>query len=100
MKTVRNHVVCSPQNIKSSTHLIMCCLIERPLSLMGQFHRKNASRVPKSLGLSLGTREWLCPGMVNETSLFDKICLQSYLIQRVGEILTQRNMSEGFWSSN
>ena len=82
-------------NIESSTHLITCCLIESPSSLMGQFHRKNASQVPKWPGLSLGTREWSCPGMVNETSLFDKIRVQSYLIQRVREILTQRNMSEG-----
>ena len=85
-----------PPNIESCTHSITCCLIESPSSLMGQFHRKNASRVPKSPGLSLGTREWSCPGMVNETSLFDKICVQSYLIQRVREILTQRNTSEGF----
>ena len=87
-------------NIESCTHSITRCLIESPSSLMGQFHRKNASRVPKSPGLSLGTREWSCPGMVNETSLFDKICVQSYLIQRVKEILTQRNTSEGFYSSN
>ena len=89
-----------PPDIESCTHSITCCLIESPSSLMGQFHRKNASRVPKLPGLSLGTREWSCPGMVNGTSLFGKICVQSYLIQRVREILTQRNMSEGFWSSN
>ena len=71
-----------PQNIESCTYWITCCLIESPSSLMGQFHRKNASRVPKLPGLSLGTREWSCPGMVNETSLFDKIHVQSYLIQR------------------
>ena len=82
-------------NIESCTHSITCCLIESPSSLMGQFHRKNASQVPKSPGLSLGTREWSCPGMVSEISLFDKICVQSYLIQRVREILTQRNTSEG-----
>ena len=69
-----NEVLCSlfPPNIESCTHLITCCLIESPLSLMGQFHRKNASRVPKLPGLSLGTREWSCPGMVNEISLFNK----------------------------
>ena len=87
-------------NIESCTHSITCCPIESPSSLIGQFHRKNASRVPKSPGLSLGTREWSWPGMVNETSLYDEICVQSYLIQRVREILTQRNMSEGFYSSN
>ena len=43
----------------------MCCLIESPSSLMGQFQRKNASLVPRSPGLSWGTKEWLCPGMVN-----------------------------------
>ena len=85
-----------PQNMKSCTHSITCCLIESPSSLIGQFHRKNASRVPKSPGLSLGTREWLCPGMLNETSLSGKIYVQSWLIQRVMEILTQRNASEGF----
>ena len=56
--------------------------MESPSSLMGQFHRKKASRVPKSPGLSLGTREWSCPGMVNETSLVDKIRIQFYLIQK------------------
>ena len=40
---------------------------------MGQFHRKNASRVPKSPGLSFGTREWSCPGMLSEIGLFVKI---------------------------
>ena len=70
--------------------------MDSPSFLMGQFHRKNASRVPKSPGLSLGTREWSCPGMVNKTSLFGKICVQSWLIQRVREILAQRNTSEGF----
>ena len=43
--------------------------MESPSSLMGKFHRKKASRVPKLPGLSLGTREWSCPGMVNETSV-------------------------------
>ena len=47
--------------------------MESPSSLMGQFHRKNASRVPKSPGLSLGTIEWSCPGMINEISLTGKI---------------------------
>ena len=47
--------------------------MESPSSWIGQFHRKKASRVPKSIGLSLGTIEWSCPGMVKETSLFDKI---------------------------
>ena len=45
--------------------------MESPSSWIGQFHRKKASRVPKSPGLSLGTIEWLCPGMVKETSSFD-----------------------------
>ena len=40
---------------------------------IGQFHRKKASLVPKSAGLSLGTIEWSCPGMIKETSLSDKI---------------------------
>ena len=70
--------------------------MESPSSLMGQFHRKNASRVPKSPGLSLGTREWSCPGMMNEISLSGKIHIQSSLIQKVREILTQRNMTECF----
>ena len=70
--------------------------MESPSSLMGQFHRKNASRVPKSPGLSLGTREWSCPGMMNEISLTGKICVQSSLIQKVREILTQRNTTERF----
>ena len=96
MKTIRTMTSVSPLNIKSCTHSIMCCLIESPSSLMGQFHRKNASRVPKSPGLSLGTREWSCPGMLNEIGLFGKIYVQSWLIQRVREILTQRNTSEGF----
>ena len=74
--------------------------MESPSSLMGQFHRKKASRVPKSPGLSLGTREWSCPGMMNEIILTGKIHVQSYLIQKVREILTQRNTSECFWSSN
>ena len=100
LKIVKNYAVCFPLNIESCTHSIMCCLIESPSSLIGQFHRKNASRVPKSPGLSLGTREWSCPGMLNETDLSDKICVQSWLIQRAMEILTQRNTSEGFWSSN
>ena len=56
--------------------------MESPSSLMGQFHRKNASRVPKLPGLSLGTREWSCPGMMNEISLSGKIHVQSYLIQK------------------
>ena len=70
--------------------------MESPSSLMGQFHKKNASRVPKSPGLSLGTREWSCPGMLNEIGLSDKIYVQSWLIQRARKILTQRNTSEGF----
>ena len=47
--------------------------MESPSSWTGQFHRKKASQVPKSPGLSLGTIEWSCPGIVNETSLFDEI---------------------------
>ena len=70
--------------------------MESPSFWIGQFHRKKASRVPKSPGLSLGTIEWSCPGMVKETSLFGKICVQSWIIQRVRGILTQRNTSEGF----
>ena len=70
--------------------------MESPSSLMGQFHRKNASRVPKSPGLSLGTREWSCPGMMNEISLTGKIRVQSSLIQKVREILTQGNTTEHF----
>ena len=31
---------------------------------MGQFQRKNASLVPRSQGLSRGTKEWSCPGIV------------------------------------
>ena len=49
--------------------------MESPSSLMGQFHKKNASQVPKSPGLSFGTREWLCPGMLKEIGLSGKICL-------------------------
>ena len=59
--------------------------MESSSSLMGQFHRKNASQVPKSPGLSLGTREWSCPGMMNEISLIGKIRIQSSLIQKVRE---------------
>ena len=62
-----------PQDIESCTYSITCCLIESPSSLMGQFDRKKASRVPKSPGLSFGRIEWSCPGIVNETSLVDKI---------------------------
>ena len=47
--------------------------MESPSFWIGQFHRKKASRVPKSPGLSLGTIEWSCPGVVKETSLSDKI---------------------------
>ena len=75
MKTIRTMPSVSPLNIKSCTHSITCCLIESPSSLMGQIHRKNASRVPRSPGLSLGTREWSFPGMMNETSLSSKICV-------------------------
>ena len=76
MKTIQNYAVCFPLlNIKSCTYSITCCLIESPSSLMGQFHKKNASRVPKSPGLSLDTREWLCPGMLSEIDLFVKIYL-------------------------
>ena len=71
--------------------------MESPSSWIGQFHRKKASRVPRLPGLSFGTIEWSCPGMVKETSLSDKIRAQSYLIQK-GKTLAQRNMSEGFWS--
>ena len=74
--------------------------MESPSSWIRQFHREKASRVPKSPGLSLGTIEWLCPGMMKETSLFGKIHIQSCLIQRVRKIPTQRNTSEGFWSSD
>ena len=70
--------------------------MESPSSLMGQFHRKNASQVPKLPGLSLGTREWSCPGMMNEISLSGKIRVQSSSIQKVREILTQRNTTECF----
>ena len=47
--------------------------MESPSFWIGQFHRKKASQVPKSPGLSLSTIEWSCPGMVKETSLSDKI---------------------------
>ena len=47
--------------------------MESPSTWIGQFHRKKASQDPKSPGLSLGTIEWSCPGMVKEISLFDKI---------------------------
>ena len=47
--------------------------MESPSSWIGQFHRKKASRVPKSPALSLGTIEWSCPGMVKEISLSDEI---------------------------
>ena len=50
--------------------------MESPSSWIGQFHRKKASRDPKLPGLSLGTIEWSCPGMVNKISLFDKIQVQ------------------------
>ena len=70
--------------------------MESPSFWIGQFYKKKASRVPKSPGLSLGTREWSCPGMMNIISLFGKICIQSWIIQRVRGILTQRNTSEGF----
>ena len=97
MKTIQNYAVCFPLlNIKSCTYSITCCLIESPSSLMGQFHKKNASWVLKLPGLSLGTREWSCPGILNEIGLFSKIYVQSWLIQKVKEILTQRNMTEGF----
>ena len=35
-----------------------------PLSRIGQFHKKKASWVPKSPGLSFGTIEWSCPGIM------------------------------------
>ena len=38
--------------------------MESPSSWIGQFHRKKASRVPRSPGFSLGTIEWSCPGMI------------------------------------
>ena len=38
--------------------------MESPSSWIGQFHKKKASRVPKSPGFSFGTIEWSCPGMV------------------------------------
>ena len=50
--------------------------MESPSSWIGQFHRKKASRVPKLPGLSFGTIEWSCQGMMNETSLVDKIQIQ------------------------
>ena len=76
MKTIQNYAVCFPLlDIKGCTYSTTCCLIESPSSLMGQFHKKNASRVPKSPGLSFGTREWSCPGMLNEIGLSGKIYL-------------------------
>ena len=79
-----------PQDIESCTYSITCCLMESPSSWIRQFHRKKASRDPKLPGLSLGTIEWSCPGIVNETSF----------VNPERKIPTQRNTSEGFWSSN
>ena len=42
--------------------------MDNPSSWIGQFHKKKASRVPKSPGLSLGTIEWLCPGIMKVKS--------------------------------
>ena len=38
--------------------------MESPSFWIGQFHRKKASRVPRSPGFSFGTIEWSCPGMI------------------------------------
>ena len=42
--------------------------MDSPSSWIGQFHKKKASRVPKSPGLSFGTIEWSCPGIMKVKS--------------------------------
>ena len=42
--------------------------MDSPSSRIGQFHKKKASRVPKSPGLSFGTIEWSCPGIMKVKS--------------------------------
>ena len=42
--------------------------MDNPSSWIRQFHKKKASRVPKSPGLSLGTIEWSCPGIMKVKS--------------------------------
>ena len=49
--------------------------MDNPSSRIGQFHKKKASRVPKSPGLSFGTIEWSCPGMVMLVQSDNKNCL-------------------------
>ena len=76
----------------------MCCLIDKPSSMIRQFQRKNASHVPKSPGFSLGTNEWSCPGMIN--------CVGSCtvntgeIIRIVGNYHKLSKASKCFWSSN
>ena len=49
--------------------------MESPSSWIGQFHKKKASRVPRSPGFSFGTIEWSCPGMVMLVKSDNKNCL-------------------------
>ena len=69
--------------------------MESPSSWIGQFHKKKASRVPRSPGFNFGTIEWSCPGMVMLVKSDSKNCLNP---ER--KTLTQRNTSEGYWSSD
>ena len=69
--------------------------MESPSSWIGQFHKKKASRVPRSPGFNFGTIEWSCPGIVMLVKSENKNCL----IQK-GKTLAQRNTSEDFWSSD
>ena len=49
--------------------------MDNPSSRIGQFHKKKASRVPRSPGFSFGTIEWSCPGMVMLVKSDNKNCL-------------------------
>ena len=53
----RLHMNIDVREIKQVVNILHIYLMESPSSWIGQFHRKKASRVPKSPGLSLGTIE-------------------------------------------
>ena len=63
--------------------------MESPSSWIGQFHRKKASRVPRSPGFNFGTIEWSCPGMI---ILVDEIRVKS----RKGKLLYKETRLKAF----
>ena len=74
--------------------------MESPSSWIGQFHKKKASHVPRSPGFSFGTIEWSCPGMVMLVKSDNKNCLNPERETLAQRNTSERNTSEGFWSSD